>query len=299
MKTKNYTLFPLLIVTLLLSACSENQTETVEMNNRVNVQNQTEEESATMALNMDEDENEEEMFEDDDAERMMDDNTFTQDNFTVTPISHATMLMQWGNLNILTDPVGEYAAYDSLDNIDIVVVTDVHGDHLSADTIENLASKVANLVVPQAVYDELPESLQATATVIGNDEMEEVAGVMVTGVAMYNLPETADSRHPKGRGNGYILEMDGKRVYISGDTEDVSEMRNLTNIDVAFICMNLPYTMDADAAAEGVLAFAPSVVLPYHYRPPDGFTATTVFAENVNAGNTEIEVIQLDWYAND
>lgn len=85
-------------------------------------------------------------------------------------------------------------------------------------------------------------------------------------IPIYNLPETLDSRHPRGRGNGYVLTLGGKNVYLSGDTEDTAEMRALRNIDVAFVCMNLPYTMDVQQAAQGGLAFKPAIVYPYHYR---------------------------------
>ena len=115
---------------------------------------------------------------------------------------------------------------------------------------------------------------------------------------MYNLPESAQAFHTKGRGNGYVLERDGKRVYISGDTSGIPEMRNLKDIDLAFVCMNLPYTMSVEEAAEAVLAFAPKKVVPYHYRGPDGLSDTTKFRELVNAANPNIEVDLMNFYPN-
>src|SRR5690606_36671567 len=103
--------------------------------------------------------------------------------------------------------------------------------------------------------------------------------------------------HSKGRGNGYLLEMDGHRAYIAGDTAGIPEMRALTDIDLAFVPMNPPYTMDVEEAADAVLEFAPVTVLPYHYRTPDGLSDVARFAEIVNEGNPEIEVVQLEWYA--
>lgn len=113
---------------------------------------------------------------------------------------------------------------------------------------------------------------------------------------MYNLPENADSRHTKGRGNGYVINFGGKNVYISGDTEDILEMRHLKNIDVAFVCMNLPYTMDINQAASAVLEFKPKIVYPYHYRGQEGLADVNAFRQRVNEGNKNIEVRLVNWY---
>jgi L-ascorbate metabolism protein UlaG (beta-lactamase superfamily) len=113
---------------------------------------------------------------------------------------------------------------------------------------------------------------------------------------MYNLPEAPDSRHTKGRGNGYVLTLGGKLVYISGDTEDIREMRSLKNIDVAFVCMNLPYTMDIEQASSAVLEFKPKIVYPYHYRGQGGLNDVEGFKKLVNAVNPSIEVRLRNWY---
>ena len=106
---------------------------------------------------------------------------------------------------------------------------------------------------------------------------------------MYNLPENPPSKkHPKGRGNGYILTIDDAQIYISGDTEDIPEMRMLQNIDVAFICMNLPYTMTIEQAASAVLEFKPKIVYPYHYRGSNGFSDVNEFKNLVNSKNIQI-----------
>jgi L-ascorbate metabolism protein UlaG (beta-lactamase superfamily) len=114
---------------------------------------------------------------------------------------------------------------------------------------------------------------------------------------MYNLPESADAKHTKGRGNGYVLKLGGKTVYISGDTAGIPEMRGLKNIDVAFVCMNLPYTMDVPEAAAAVLDFKPKIVYPYHYRGANGFSDTEAFKKLVNASNTSIDVRLRNWYS--
>lgn len=101
----------------------------------------------------------------------------------------------------------------------------------------------------------------------------------IQAIPMYNLPESPESRHIKGRGNGYILTIDNTRIYISGDTEDIPEMRALKNIDIAFICMNLPYTMDIHQAASAVLEFKPKIVYPYHYRGRPDMSDTAAFKQ--------------------
>ncbi len=115
---------------------------------------------------------------------------------------------------------------------------------------------------------------------------------------MYNLPETPDSRHTKGRGNGYVLDFGGKNVYISGDTEDIPEMRQLKNIDVAFVCMNQPYTMEVSQASDAVLDFKPKIVYPYHYRGQGGLSDVDAFKKSVVEGNKSIEVRLRNWYWN-
>ncbi len=129
-------------------------------------------------------------------------------------------------------------------------------------------------------------------TVIANGETKTIGAFQVEAIPMYNLKPAADGTvyHPKGRGNGYILTYGGKRFYFSGDTEGIPEMKALRNIDVAFVCMNLPYTMTPEAAAEAVRAFHPAVVYPYHYRGQD----TKAFAKAL--AGTGIEVRLRDWY---
>ena len=123
-----------------------------------------------------------------------------------------------------------------------------------------------------------------------------MTGLFVEGVAMYNLPESSDSRHTKGRGNGYVLTLGGQRVYISGDTEDIPEMRALKDIDVAFICMNLPYTMDIDQAAGAVLEFLPLFVYPYHYRGGGGKFSDIDKFEQIVTDASDVQVIRHNWY---
>lgn len=226
----------------------------------------------------------------------------------VHPISHATFVLKLNGTTIFNDPVGEAAAMAAYGQADLVLVSDIHGDHLNVETLSAVMAEGTELVVPQAVYDELPSELQSRAAIMDNGEMATHAGLLIEAVPMYNLPtEGPDYRHVKGRGNGYVLQkapmetdasrpVDDYRVYIAGDTEDVPEMRQLENIDMAFVPMNLPYTMGVEQAAKGVLTFAPEVVYPYHYRGPDGLADVEEFKRLVNEGNPDIEVRLADWY---
>jgi L-ascorbate metabolism protein UlaG (beta-lactamase superfamily) len=147
-----------------------------------------------------------------------------------------------------------------------------------------------------AVAEKLTPMLRAQTVILANGATTSQKGFLFEAIPMYNLPESAESAHTKGRGNGYIASRDGKRVYVAGDTADIPEMRALKDIDTAFIPMNLPYTMTVESAAEGVLAFAPQHVYPYHYRGKDGLADVAKFKQLVQAANPAIDVVLEDWY---
>ena len=218
------------------------------------------------------------------------------DAITVTPVSHATAVLGWDETTIYMDPVGGTPAFANMPAPDLIFITDIHGDHLNIETLSGVITPDTAIVAPQAVADQLPEAILAQTTVLSNGGMTEQKGFSIEAIPMYNLPENPESFHTKGRGNGYIVERDGVRVYIAGDTADIPEMRALSNIDIAFVPMNLPYTMTVEQAANGVLAFAPARVYPYHYRGQDGLSDIGRFKELVDAGNRNIDVVLLDWY---
>jgi L-ascorbate metabolism protein UlaG (beta-lactamase superfamily) len=214
----------------------------------------------------------------------------------IQPVFHAAFVLTWNDKTIYIDPYGGTKAYEGLKAPDIILITDIHKDHLDVETLNAIETSKAFFVVPYAVDDELLIKYKKNITVIGNGKETVVRGITIKTIPMYNLPQTADAMHPKGRGNGYILEVGGKRIYISGDTEDIPEMRKLKDIDVAFVCMNLPYTMDVNQAASAVLEFKPKAVYPYHYRGKDGFSDTETFKKLVNAGDKKIDVRNRNWY---
>ena len=225
------------------------------------------------------------------------DSNTTKTSFSVTPISHATMVLVWDDTVIYVDPVGGAQVFEGQPKADLILVTDIHGDHLNVETLAAVTNADSKIIMPQACVDKLPESFKAPISVLNNGETQDHFGISTLAIPMYNLREEDKSKHIPGRGNGYVLEKDGKRVYISGDTEDIPEMRNLKDIDVAFVCMNLPYTMTVESAADAVLAFKPNTVYPYHYRGADGLSDVSKFKELVTSGDSNINVIQLDWYA--
>lgn len=212
---------------------------------------------------------------------------------TIQPITHATLVLSFGNKNIYIDPTGGAEAFKGLAAPDMIVLTDIHGDHFDPKTIDAINTAHAVIVLPQAVADKLPATTdRSKLVVLKNGDKTMQVGVAIEAIPMYNLPESPMAMHTKGRGNGYVLNIGGKNVYISGDTADTPEMRGLKNIDIAFVCMNLPFTMDVATAARGVLAFKPKIVYPYHYRGQD----TNQFKALVNAGDPGIDVRLRNWY---
>ncbi|ALJ01620.1 MBL fold metallo-hydrolase [Rufibacter tibetensis] len=217
-------------------------------------------------------------------------------DLVIQPVTHGTVVLQWDNKTIWVDPYGGEALFTGLAKPDLILITDIHGDHLDLKTLQALPTSGATIVAPQAVVDMLPASMKAKAIVLANGAKTKQMNMEIMAVPMYNLPETADSRHPKGRGNGYVLNIGNKNVYLSGDTEDIPEMRALKNVDVAFVCMNLPFTMDETQAASAVLDFKPRIVYPYHYRGQTGLTDVNAFKTKVEAEKNQIDVRLRNWY---
>lgn len=214
----------------------------------------------------------------------------------IQPIIHGSVVLTWNDQTIYVDPYGGSKRFEGLADPDIILITDIHGDHLNQNTLNEFELDGTQFFVPQAVYDKLPEEMQQFSIVMGNGENKDFGKLNIAAIPMYNLPEDETSRHTKGRGNGYILTMGEKRIYLSGDTEDIAEMRALKNIDIAFVCMNLPFTMDIEQAASAVNEFKPAIVYPYHYRGREGLADVEKFRQLVNDSNSQIEVKLKNWY---
>jgi L-ascorbate metabolism protein UlaG (beta-lactamase superfamily) len=214
------------------------------------------------------------------------------------PIKHATLAFTWQGKTIIVDPFGTSKDFTGIANADLVLITDIHGDHYNLETLQAINATNAILVVPKAVAELLPDNLKLKAVVVNNGETTKQLDFSITAIPMYNLPEAADSKHTKGRGNGYVLTFGDKKVYISGDTSGIPEMRALKNIDIAFVCMNLPYTMDVKEAASAVLDFKPKIVYPYHYRGQNGLSDIEAFKKTVDDAKPSIDVRIRNWYPN-
>lgn len=189
---------------------------------------------------------------------------------TVHPINHASIVLDTPAGLLFVDPVGDAARYSVFGTPDLIIFTHEHPDHLDVDVLIAIAGNSAPLVTNPGVAHKLPDALRARATVLSNGDSAQQLGIAIDAIPAYNTTEDRMKFHPQGIGNGYILTIGDMRIYISGDTEGIPDMRALGDIDLAFVCMNLPYTMDAAAAADAVSAFKPTYVYPYHYRGPDG-----------------------------
>jgi L-ascorbate metabolism protein UlaG (beta-lactamase superfamily) len=214
---------------------------------------------------------------------------------TIQPVQHASLVLTVKGITIYADPSGA-DNYKNSAPPTIILITDIHGDHFDVKTIEAVKTANTILVVPQAVADKLPAADKDHLVILANGSKVTQSGISIAAIPMYNLPESPTAMHTKGRGNGYVLGIGGKQVYISGDTQGIPEMRSLKDIDVAFVCMNLPYTMDVKEAADAVLAFKPRIVYPYHYRGQGGLSDVNTFKSLVEAGNQKIDVRLLNWY---
>jgi L-ascorbate metabolism protein UlaG (beta-lactamase superfamily) len=213
----------------------------------------------------------------------------------IIPITHGTLVLETEDNVIYVDPTGGAEAFKNQKRPTMVLITDIHGDHLDIKTLEALNLENIPTIVPQAVADMILDVIK-NPKILNNGATINLNSIGIEAIPMYNLREEALKFHAKGRGNGYVLTINNERIYISGDTEDIPEMRNLKNIDKAFVCMNLPYTMPIENAASAVLDFKPRVVYPYHYRGTEGLSDVEKFKSIVNDADKNISVVLLDWY---
>lgn len=210
-----------------------------------------------------------------------------KDVFTITPIKHATFVLQAGKTTVYVDPVGEAEDFASFPPPDLILITHIHKDHLAPELVDTLKQLKTQVIGPLTVIEQL-----GCGTAISNDETTETRGLKIETIPAYNTTAERLKFHPKGRDNGYVISKSGKRLYISGDTEDIPEMRQLENIDIALVCMNLPFTMTIEQAASAVNEFKPGVVIPYHYRGKPDMSDIDAFEQLV----TESKVRKLQWY---
>ena len=194
----------------------------------------------------------------------------TGGSIELTPMTHAHVQIEYGGKVIHIDPTSQ-SNLAGAKPADIVLVTDVHGDHMDPKALDQIKKATTIFVAPNALAGKFPGKTE----ILKNGETRTIDGVSIQAVAAYNLqrgPAAGQFFHEKGRGNSYVLTLGGKRLFFSGDTECVPEIKALTKIDVAFLTMNLPYTMPPEEAAECAKAFKPAIVYAYHYRGMGGPT---------------------------
>ena len=191
----------------------------------------------------------------------------SQGDLEITFIGHGSLMFTFNKKIIHVDPVSEMADYSTLPKADLILITHHHGDHLDPKALALIKQEKTIIIAPGKCSEKAEGCI-----VMGNGETKTAAGFKIEAVPAYNILHKRNSGepfHPKGEGTGYIITFGDKRVYVGGDSENTPEMKALKNIDVAFLPMNLPYTMTPEMVADAAKAFKPAVLYPYHYGNTD------------------------------
>ena len=205
----------------------------------------------------------------------------------ITFIGHGSLMMEFNGKIIHVDPFGELADYSQFPKADIVLVTHEHGDHLDLAALKNIRTEKTIIVLTELCAAQVEDGI-----VMRNGETREVGGLTVNAVPAYNIVNKRPDGlpfHPKGAGNGYIVTFGDTRIYIAGDTENTPEMKGLQNISVAFLPMNLPYTMTPEMVADAVRAFRPRILYPYHF----GETDTSRVVDLLKGEDVEVRIRKM------
>lgn len=179
----------------------------------------------------------------------------------VTFIKHGTLMLNYDGQVIHIDPVSDYADYTQMPKADLILVTHEHGDHLDMKAINDSRKNDTRIISNKGAY----KTIQKGETMSNGDKKQVTPYLFLEAVPAYNITPGREQFHPKHRDNGYILNMGGMRVYIAGDTEDIEEMKDLKDIDIAFLPVNQPYTMTPEQGARAANMFNPKILYPYHY----------------------------------
>jgi L-ascorbate metabolism protein UlaG (beta-lactamase superfamily) len=211
----------------------------------------------------------------------------SQGDLRMTFIGHGTLMFEFGGLVIHVDPVGQYADYSKLPKADLILVTHEHGDHLDPAVIEKISKDDTALVLSEACAKRVRKG-----TVMKNGDVKTVRGLRIEAVPAYNIVHMRRSGqpfHPKGVGNGYVILFGQTRVYVAGDTENVPEMAKLAGVDIAFLPMNVPYTMTPEMVAAAARVLKPKILYPYHF----GDTDTSKLVELLKGEEIEVRIRRL------
>ena len=191
----------------------------------------------------------------------------SQGDLKITFIGHSTLMFTFGEKIIHIDPVGRYADYNQLPKADLILVTHSHGDHLDKEVINTIRTENTDLILTEKCAEDIENGI-----IMKNGDLKTVQSLKIEAIPAYNIVHMRSPGvvyHPKGEGNGYLITISNKRVYIAGDTENTPEMKALKNIDIAFLPMNLPYTMSPEMVADAAKNFKPKILYPYHYGNTD------------------------------
>ena len=191
----------------------------------------------------------------------------SQGQLKITFIGHATLMFNFAGKIIHVDPVGRYADYSKMPKADLILVTHEHGDHLDPEAIKAIRTPKTDIIYTEKCAEKVEGGI-----IMHNGDTKTVQGIKIDAVPAYNIVHKRSNGlpfHPRGLGNGYVINFGDKRVYVAGDTENIPEMKQLKNIDIAFLPMNLPYTMAPEMVAEAARMFCPKILYPYHYGQTD------------------------------
>nr|WP_321411976.1 MBL fold metallo-hydrolase [uncultured Carboxylicivirga sp.] len=208
-------------------------------------------------------------------------------SFTIHFVGHGTLYIEYNEMIIHIDPWSKLSDYSQLPDADFILITHQHRDHLDASAIKEIIKENTQIFAPSVCKVGLDEFNQV-AYLKNNDKVQSTFGELMA-VPAYNIVHIRDNNmpyHPKGEGNGYVLNIDGTTVYIAGDTENIPEMSQLKNIDIAFLPMNLPYTMTPEMVSKAVEMIKPDILYPYHY----GETDTDILVNLLKDNPTEVRI---------
>ena len=188
-------------------------------------------------------------------------------NLEITFIGHGTLMFAFEGKVIHVDPWSKLADYSKLPKADLILLTHEHRDHLDPKALALVRTEKTQVVLTETCARQVEGGV-----VMKNGDVGTVVGLKIEAVPAYNMVHMRSGGipfHPKGVGNGYVVTFGDKRVYLAGDTENIPEMKDLKGIDIAFLPMNLPYTMTPEMVADAAMTLKPSILYPYHYGDTD------------------------------
>ena len=209
-------------------------------------------------------------------------------NLTMSFVGHGTLMFELDDLVIHIDPVGREADYSKMPDADLILITHQHGDHLDANAIAKILKKETKIIMTSTCFEMFEMEEELDIEILGNGDNSAFRGIKIEAIPAYNIVhkrKNGAAFHPEGEGNGYVLNFGDFQVLVAGDTENIPEIKSLKNIDVAFLPMNLPYTMTPEMVADAAKSFKPRVLYPYHF----GSTDTDILVELLKEIN-DVEV---------